>query len=249
MVPWLLWWMQPWAVAVKGLHSDVKAWRRTKRSEQRLKKASAWKQWVTRSTGESSGCGSKVDSLTLRFQTTKLFFFDSVPNFHLRHWHRLNSSWCVCVKSVLIRPYRFSMSSPNSVWECACCPHLCWFSCASTCTRAFSQSALRSSKIRPGSVTASKCDAANVSWDEFSFFFLPFIWFHCAAVKEVNKSCLQRQNSQREKEKDNLISSRLTRLSCHRLSGKDLRIENRKESDASELFSLSLTVSHFHDGL
>lgn len=193
--------------------------------------------------------GSKVDSLTLRFQTTKLFFFDSVPNFHLRHWHRLNSSWCVCVKSVLIRPYRFSMSSPNSVWECACCPHLCWFSCASTCTRAFSQSALRSSKIRPGSVTASKCDAANVSWDEFFFFFLPFIWFHCAAVKEVNKSCLQRQNSQREKEKDNLISSRLTRLSCHRLSGKDLRVENRKESDASELFSLSLTVSHFHDGL
>lgn len=162
----------------KSMKKNKKEWTKTKKSLCMETMSNKKRRWELR-------LGSKVDSLTLRFQTTKLFFFDSVPNFHLRHWHRLNSSWCVCVKPVLIRPYRFSMASPNSVWECACCPHLCWFSCASTCTRAFSQSALRSSKIRPGSVTASKCDAANVSWDEFSFFFFFTIYM-------ISLRCCQR---------------------------------------------------------
>lgn len=193
--------------------------------------------------------GSKVDSLTLRFQTTKLFFFDSVPNFHLRHWHRLNSSVCVCEVGIDQTLSILNVKSKQ---------------CMRVCLLSTSVLVLVCKHVHASVLTIRPQKFKDPSWLRYSFkmrccerflgwiqllFFLPFIWFHCAAVKEVNKSCLQRQNSQREKEKDNLISSRLTRLSCHRLSGKDLRIENRKESDASELFSLSLTVSHFHDGL
>lgn len=194
--------------------------------------------------------GSKVDSLTLRFQTTKLFFFDSVPNFHLRHWHRLNSSWCVCVWSRYWSDPIDSQCQVQTVYESVLVVHICVGSRVQARARERSHnppSEVQRSVLAP--LQLQNAMLRTFPGMNSASFFLPFIWFHCAAVKEVNKSCLQRQNSQREKEKDNLISSRLTRLSCHRLSGKDLRVENRKESDASELFSLSLTVSHFHDGL
>lgn len=131
MVPWLLWWMQPWALAAEASYSDRNAWGRVITTEQGTCQASAGEGRVTRSTAEGSGRPQRETVLRLCCQTPTLF--DGFPKFHRRHWQRFNSSCSVW--SQKRQPYWSDPIDSQCQWECACCPRLCsfFFMCSCVC--------------------------------------------------------------------------------------------------------------------